>query len=601
LRQTFVLAAAFALFGTTAIAQAQSAATGPVPQVLSSSDQQLYRQIFADERTGRFAEADALISRLDDRSLMGYVQAERYLSPYSHASIADLVEWMRQYSDLGVADRIYALAIRRASKPIRRHHRIVGLRVTVSVPAPAPLPPARGGGYEDSDLGVEPVSTPAARAAQPQIEANIRNDQPAAADQVLQALIASGGDAIDVARLCVRVAQSYIAEGQDFEAFDVASRPSGYARQSAPLLDWWAGIAAYRMGKFDVAAAHFDTLAQVGSVANWTRAAAAFWAARAYLANNQPDRVIPLLQAAAREQPTFYGLLAERALGQDTETGFRDPVIDAQGFNALMQIPAARRAEAAFEAGYESSLHGDMQRALAAVSYRQMESYAALAREMDQPDLELRASEMAASQGDRLTGLFPVPGYQPPGGYTVDPALVLAFVRIESRFQPNAVSWAGARGLMQVMPQTAKLVDGAPVDRASMNDPSYNLGLGQRYIEQLMDQLNGNLYQLAAAYNAGPGAVWHWMDSHPHDDALLFIEGIPVSETRNYVKKMMTYYWLYCRRTGEATPSLDQAAAGGWPTYQHMPAQGPVAPPPAAPAQPQQQPAPVVVSDAGLN
>ena len=592
------------LFGTPAFAQpAASPAPAALPQVLSPDDQQRYRQIFEDERGGRFAEADALSAQLTDKSLMGYVQAEHYLSASSHTSISDLVEWMRQYPDLGVADRIYGLAVRHASVPIKRHHRIVGLRVTVSVPAPMSAPPARGGGYEDVNIN-EPLSSPTARAAQPQIESAIRNDAPAQADVVLQGLAANGSaDPTDVARLSVRVAQSYIAEGQDFEAFDVTSRPSGYARSSAPMLDWWAGLAAYRMGKFDVAAEHFKTLSKIGAVPNWTRSGAAFWAARSYVANNQPDEVIPLLQAAAKEQPTFYGLLAERALGQDTETGFRDPALDATTFNRLMQIPAARRAQAAYEAGYTVPLHGEMLRAMAAIDYDQSEALAALAREMDQPDLELRASEMAASRGQMLTGLFPVPRYQPPGGYRVDPSLVLAFVRIESKFQPTAVSWAGARGLMQVMPATARAVDGAPVDRSTMNDPTYNLGLGQRYIEQLMDQVNGNLFQLAAAYNAGPGSVWHWMDTKKHDDALLFVESIPVSETRNYIKLMTTYYWLYCRRTGEKTPTLDEAAGGDWPKYERALAQ---------PALPQPQPtaptvpsatsaAPAVVSDASYH
>lgn len=613
MRRSWILAttALSFLFGTQVVL-AQTADTpapppSALPQVLSAQDQQRYRQIFADEASGNFTEADQLSAQVSDKSLVGYVQAARYLSASYSASISDLVEWLRQYPDLGVSDRIYALAIRKASVPIKKHHRVVGMRVTASVPVPMGAPPARGGGYEDVNIN-EPLSSPAARAVQGQIESAIRNDAPAQADAVVQSLAANGAaDLTDVARLSARVAQSYIAEGQDFEAFDVASRPTGYARSSAPMLDWWAGIAAYRMGKFDTAADHFKALSKVGAIPNWTRAGAAFWAARSYLANNQPGEVIPLLQAAAKEQPTFYGLLAERALGQDTETGFRDPNLDAASFQHLMQIPAARRAQAAYEAGYYAPLRGEMLRAMAAIDYDQTEAFAALAREMDQPDLELRSSEMAASRGVMLTGLFPVPRYQPPGGYRVDPSLVLAFVRIESKFQPNAVSWAGARGLMQVMPQTARAVDGAPVDRSTMNDPSYNLGLGQRYIEQLMDQVNGNLFQLAAAYNAGPGAVWHWMDTKQHDDALLFIESIPVSETRNYIKLMTTYYWLYCRRTGETTPTLDEAAGGDWPRYERALAQPipPVAQPPSAPAvapvPATTATAPAVVSDASYH
>ena len=101
---------------------------------------------------------------------------------------------------------------------------------------------------------------------------------------MLQALVtANSAPGSDTARLSQRVAASYLAEGQDFNAFDVASRPTGIDRVSAPLLDWDEGFAAYRMAKFDVAASHFETLAQVGSVPNYSRSQAAFWAARASL------------------------------------------------------------------------------------------------------------------------------------------------------------------------------------------------------------------------------------------------------------------------------------------------------------------------------
>jgi hypothetical protein len=116
--------------------------------------------------------------------------------------------------------------------------------------------------------------------------------------------------------------------------------------------------------------------------------------------------------------------------------------------------------------------------------------------------------------------------------------------------------------------------------------------------------MNDNLYNVAASYNAGPGAVWKWMDAKRHDDALLYIESIPVSETRNYIKKLMTYYWLYSRRNNEPTATLTQAAAGDWPKYKReMPTATPAPQPPPAQAAPpaQAQPATTIVSDAALH
>jgi peptidoglycan lytic transglycosylase len=567
--------------------------------VLSQSDVQRYREIFHDERAGNFADAEALVSQLSDRSLIGYAEAEHYLSPHSRRTpLSDLISWLNEYPSLPIADRIYALAVKRATRPVRRHHRIIAYRMTAAVPVPAAPPRPRGGGYEDGSLPDPPMSTDAARAAQAQIMADIKQDQPAEADGVLQALAAANtASAADIARLSHHVAASYLAEGQNFNAFDVALRVTGPDREAAPLLEWDAGFAAYRMGKFDIAANHFEILAQNGAVPNYIRAQGAFWAARAHLADKDPLRCVTLLTAAAREEPTFYGLIAEHVLGEDSASSLAEPRIDPAQFAALAAIPSAHRAIALYQIGETADLHEEMARAMVSIDYRQAETFAAVVGRMNLPDLELRASEMAASQGRTLTGLYPVPDYAPPDGYRIDRSLLLAFARIESKFQARAVSPAGARGLMQVMPATAARVEGERVSDSALDDPSYSLGLGQRYLEDLMDEVNGNLIETAAAYNAGPGAVTRWLaHTNVQDDPLLFIESMGSPETRNYVKRVMTYYWMYRRRMNEPAPSLDQAARGGWPLYKpHA-----IAVPASVPAPQPQQPAngPNVVSDA---
>ncbi|MGN6515437.1 MAG: lytic transglycosylase domain-containing protein [Rhizomicrobium sp.] len=592
-RALLLTAALFALGCTGALAQ--SAAM----RVLSPDDVQRYRQIFADERSGNFSEAQALVSQLSDKSLVGYAQAEHYLSPHSgRAPVSELVDWMQEYNDLGVADRIYDLAIKRASVPIKRHHRIIGVRITASVPTPAPPPRRVGGGYEENMPGDPPLSSDIARAAFQQMLVAVKADQPAQAEAEMNAAIAQGIPPSDAARLTQKVAASYLAEQQDFQAFDVASRPSGVARQTAPMLDWYAGLAAYRMGKYDVAAQHFETLASVGSMPMGVRAGAAFWAARSHMRQGDSLRVITLLVAAARLEPTFYGMLSERVLGWDQETGFSQATLEPADFNIITQIPAAHRAVALWQIGETENVHKEMARALASIDYKQSTSFAAMAEAMNQPDLELRASELSASQGKTLTGLFPVPDYHPAGGYRIDPSLVLAFVRQESRFQPKAVSAVGATGLMQIMPGTATHLDSS-VQSSDLKDPTTSLDLGQRYITELLDQMNNNLFEATASYDAGPGNVFRWLDRPgAKDDPLLFIETMPSPEARDYVRRVMTYYWMYNRRQDEASPTLDQAAAGAWPKYSR-PASMPV---PAQPAPQQQQPtappATTVVSDA---
>jgi soluble lytic murein transglycosylase-like protein len=99
------------------------------------------------------------------------------------------------------------------------------------------------------------------------------------------------------------------------------------------------------------------------------------------------------------------------------------------------------------------------------------------------------------------------------------------------------------------------------------------MALGQKYVNYLIDhkQVGDDLFSIVAAYNGGPGNLARWKRSIDHqDDPLLFIESIPSRETRIYVERVLTNFWIYRDRLGQDTPSLDQLAAGIWPRYQSL-------------------------------
>lgn len=581
------------LIGAAFCTQARAQDAVPEPannvqsmQVLSSADAERYRQIFAAEREGHFDKAETLMAQVSDTSLKGYVLAEHYLSPHSKRTpVATLIDWLNDYRDLSIADRIYRLAVKRSTKKVRKHHRTILVAVVTNIPAPAGKPRMRGGGYEDNNIPEPALSSDAARSANEQINAAIKADQPDQAMAILQPLVDSGAiPSYDAARLSQHIAASYFTEGMDQKAYDLAARVAATDRRSAPMLDWNAGLAAFRLGMFHESAQYFETLAQVGSVPNWVRSAAAFWAARAHARAGEPGSVITLLTVAAKEEPTFYGLLAEQMLGQDTQSGFIDPVTDQSSFAHIMQIPAAHRAAALWQVGEHDQIGEELERGFDQSNSSLDLAFAALARQLGAPNVEMRASEITAAHGTKLTGLFPVPPYKPDGGYTIDPALVLAIIRAESRFHPSAVSGPGARGLMQIMPGTAVHIGGAGA-AAQLNDPSYNMAIGQRMVAQLLNLYNGNLIQLCAAYNAGALKVSNWMAAREGkgDDALLSIESMHAPETRLYVKRVLTYLWMYRRRLGLEANALTDTAAGGWPVYKPPHQTAPPPPPPPAP------------------
>lgn len=548
------------------------------PSVLSDGDVALYRQIMAAERAGQYSKAKTLFAKVSDPSLEGYAEAQHYLSASAKSvKTEDLVAWLQQYRDLPIADRIYRLAVAHNTKTIRKHRKTIKVAIVTNIPAPSGVG-RRTGGYEDLELPEPTPSSDTARGVMAGILAAIKAGQPDQALALMQS-VQSSCTPFDNAVMAHRIAASYRAEMRDADAYRLST---SFSDPAVPQLMWDAGFAAYRQGDWANAEAQLEKLAETPSAQNSLRAQGAFWAARAHMQSGDALKVVTLLNFAAEKEPSFYGLIAERILGIDTQTGFADAVLNEGDFHDLMMAPAARRAVALWQIGENEFVGPELNRAFVDNNERLDPAMSALARAIGVPNVELRASEKSAARGVMLTGLFPVPPYNPDGGYRIDSSLVLAFARIESRFQTQATSPVGARGLMQLMPGTASHLGVSDPD--TLYDPGTSLSVGQRYIEQLLGRLDGNLLELGGAYNAGPLAVDRWRTTKAGgNDPLLFVESIPVAETRSYVKRLMVYHWMYRRRFGQDARSLEETASGQWPIY-HPQIQGiaPAAPTPNA-------------------
>lgn len=133
-------------------------------------------------------------------------------------------------------------------------------------------------------------------------------------------------------------------------------------------------------------------------------------------------------------------------------------------------------------------------------------------------------------------------------GYGYDPRIFHALVREESSFNKDIVSWAGARGLSQLMPATARRVGewlDINVTRQSSFDPLTNLRIGSRYMEFLQDRFRGNMFLAVGGYNAGEGNIDRWLRERGNTPTDEFVENIPFRETRSYVKRVMGTYQVY--------------------------------------------------------
>ncbi len=530
--------------------------------VLSSEDVVLYRKIFAAQEKGRWQTADKHIKKLDDRILMGHVQYQRYLHPTAYRSkYRELRKWMSQYADHPGASRIYRLAVKRrpsgASRPDRPLRRAYRERDTTSVSA---LTPRR--------------KTRRIRAINRHIKTLNRRGRPTAAYNYLHEKRTSKDlrrnefdDALSW------IAAAYYREGVDEKAVRIAKKIADRNRHEVPLADWTAGLANWRLGNYANSAVHFSHLANSKVVSQGTRAAGAFWAARAYLIEGEPTQVINMLEIAAIDPHSFYGILATRQLGRPLPLNWDEPALDQKSLDALMAYAPVKRAVALAQVGQIHSADQEILRAHGRLPASLDPALVALTTKVELAAAQVQVAEHVKEQDFHLAR-YPVPNYKPDGGYTVDKALIYALMRQESRFKARAKSRAGARGLMQIMPRTASYVARdrslARSKRDKLLEPSFNIALGQKYIRQLMDILgpDNNLYMLMVAYNAGPGNLKKWKRKTEYqNDPLLFIESIPARETRGYIEHVLTNFWIYRERFGQDTPSLDAAAANTWPTY----------------------------------
>jgi len=334
----------------------------------------------------------------------------------------------------------------------------------------------------------------------------------------------------------------------------------GTAATEGHFLAGWVALSFLKQP--EVALRHFQTLTKVGSTPI-TRARGAYWWGRAAEAAGDEQTANSQLAAAARYPTTFYGQLAAQRLGRR-----------ALLFPAPPQAPGAE-AVAAFErqqlvriVRLLFEIDPDPEHDRAGLFLRRMNKndheadddalLARLAQEIRRPDLAIAFAKRALGRGVLLLDEgYPTIGLPETAG--VEPALVLSVIRQESTFNPTTVSGPGARGLMQLMPETAALVGrklGLKVDRAALNGNStLNIRLGSAYLASLIERYNGSYVLAVAAYNAGPGRVSAWLASNgdprsPNTDVVDWIEQIPIAETRNYVQRLMEATQVYRVRLG---------------------------------------------------
>jgi soluble lytic murein transglycosylase len=288
-----------------------------------------------------------------------------------------------------------------------------------------------------------------------------------------------------------------------------------------------------------------------------------YWRARAHAATHEGELARNGYERIAG-QPTFYGILATEALGRTFVPPPRTHAPTPEEMAEVATRPGVVRGLALIRLDMRLDGLREWNWALGTLTDRQLLAAAELARRDNVIDRSISAADRTRTEHD-FTLRYPTPflSQVAPQARNVglDTAWVYGLMRQESRFIMDAKSSAGAKGLMQLMPATAKWVAKKigmnGYQPAKVTDMNTNVTLGTNYMRMVMDSLDGHPALASAAYNAGPGRARKWRGERPLEGAI-YAESIPFNETRDYVKKVMANTMLYAALMDEPHLSLTQ-------------------------------------------
>lgn len=362
------------------------------------------------------------------------------------------------------------------------------------------------------------------------------------------------------------LARREMREGDAKTAYRLASGHHLTAGDAFVDLEFLSGFIALRkLGDPGRALSHFDRLkAAVRTPISVARAE--YWRGRALEAAGDAAAAKAAFQAAARNQTAFYGLLASEKLGLSlnpalVSVGKAEPGWKTAGFAGSSVLAAGRMLA---EAGDRTLAKRFFLHLAEGLSDDDLGLLADLALRMEEPHIALLIGKAAAERGLILPrAYFPVPAMVP-DDLAVSRALALAITRRESEFDPTAQSSAGARGLMQLLPETAaRMAKGLGLEHTTGRltaDPAYNVAVGSAYLRQMVEEFGPSIALIASGYNAGPGRPRGWIGSFGDPrrddvDVVDWVETIPFTETRTYVMRVAEGVVIYRQRLkGAAGP-----------------------------------------------
>ncbi len=540
--------------------------------ILSDADINDYKKVFEHQEACEWKKANKYILEIENNILMGHVLAQRYLHPKCYRSkYLELYSWLKKYNDHPQARKIYRLAVKRMPQGYKsppQPSNAVGIEKTISEPK-------KNTKYV-SQKKLSKNQRKEKKKLINAIKSRVNKGWPTGAVKLLkQRDVTILLDQVEIDQQKELIAKGYFLADKNELAIQYASEALKKSALHVPYAGWTAGLSSWRLKNYEQAAEFFSNFAISLKEDVWHQASGSFWVARAYVKLNQYEDINFWLKRAADNPESFYGLLAAQILGIENSINW-DPIKLGADEKMILSLPAGKRIQALIQIGLLNELENEIIKINSVMNEDIAMWSLDIAQHFSLAYTQLKIVGKLQQYNVLLPTkyYYPTPIWQPLNGFTLDPSLLYAFMHQESMFNTTAKSHRGAVGLMQIMPATAKFISSnREVKRNNSNIlkiPEINLDVGQEYIEYLLNLklVNNNLIYLAAAYNGGPGNLEKWLKKVNHlDDALFFMESIPSRETRWFIEKVLTKYWIYEDKIGNKSNSLRKLANGENPIY----------------------------------
>ena len=533
--------------------------------VLTDDDAARYAQIFLLQDKEKIETAKKVETKLTDKSLMNEVLYQRYTSKTYHTRGAELKSWMDKYYDMPGAERLYKIAnIKQATvrKPFTPHIITGKDYIETAQSENWTVKKYSGATTKTIDKFKRAIRSGSSKTARNILE-----------DKSFKTKISES----DYGRLAGRLAFLYYTNGE-YELAKKWGFVSSDANSEYGL--WTMGLLYFKEQKYKESQKYFARILDLTQINNARKTEAAFWAGRAADINGNRGDAKKYWKIAATYPMSFYGALASTMLGDTPEYEFFDQDCSDEDIITLRENKYGKKALALLQVGRKDRAEQYLKYLVTSKSSDKMlHAVNAVSSLYGLPRVSILVSGVMRDRGvleinDDIiySAQYPLPDWEPLGGWSIDRALLLAITKQESGFKTNAKSNAGANGVMQIMPSTAKRVarkNDVKMSDIDMSNPEHNMFLGQQYIVDLLQHqlIQNNIIKMLVAYNAGMGNLVKFEKAFSTSDPLLYVESFPAYETRNYIKRVMSNLWLYRARLNQPLTALKELADGNWPYY----------------------------------